>query len=229
MKGIKDTSLVRKAVGKQLKSAREGKGLSRPEFAACLLQHSKAPTESNVCADANLMAQRLKQWEYGNNPVELEWIPAICDILKCDTGYLFGEYEALQHSIADVCQETGLSKEAVKRLQQLAKASNGTRPGAGTKGYTIEAIEILSHLIESALFFDMTNDIALYLIYGGVLPSKAYLKTEKELSKEEYERFYRWANGENLEIIARKDVKEMYLQKASDSLKRICEEMLKNG
>lgn len=229
MKGIKDTSLVRKKVGERLEAARKGKGLSRPGFASLLLQHCKAPTESNVCADPNLMAARLKQWEYGNNPIELEWIPAICDILKCDTGYLFGEYEALQHSVADVCQETGLSKEAVKRLQQLAKVSNGARPGAGAKGYIIETVEVLSRLIESDLFFEMTGDIAFYLIFGGVLPSKAYSKTETELSKEEYERFYRWANGTNREIMARQDVKEMYLQKASDSLKRICEEMLKNG
>lgn len=114
MKGIKDTSLVRKKVGERLGTARKGKGLSRPGFASLLLQHCKAPTESNVCADTNLMAARLKQWEYGNNPVELEWIPAICDILECDTGYLFGEYEAMQHSVADICQETGLSESAVK-------------------------------------------------------------------------------------------------------------------
>lgn len=229
MKGIKDTSTVRKMVGKRLESARKERSLSRPEFAALLLQHSKAPIESGACADTNLMAARLKQWEYGNNPVELEWIPAICDILGCDAGYLFGEYEALQHSVADVCQETGLSKEAVKKLRQLAKVVNGSKLGAGAKGYIIESTEIISRLIESSLFLDMTSDIALYLIYGGVLPAQAYSKTEKELSKKEYERFYMWANGAGLEIIARQDVKEMYLQKASDSLKKICEEMITNG
>jgi len=152
VKGIKDTSLVRKIVGKRLEAARKRKGLSRPGLAALLLQHSRAPIESNVCADTNLMAARLKQWEYGNNPVELEWIPAICDILECDTGYLFGEYEALQHPIADVCQETGLSKEAVKRLQQLAKVTNGSKLGTVAKGYIIEEVEIISRLIESSLF-----------------------------------------------------------------------------
>lgn len=229
MKGIKDTVSVRKKLGQNIQNARTAKGLSRPQFAALLLQHDSAPTESRVCKDKSLMADRLKQWEYGNNPVELEWIPAICDILGCDVGYLFGEYTSQKRSTFDVCQQTGLSEIAAKKLQSLSITSNGHKLGAGAKGFNVELASILSCIIESNLFCDMLSDIGLYLIYGGILLTDAYTGIKDELSKNEYEHFYSWANASGLEIIPRCDVKEMYLQKASDSFKRICEEVLEHG
>lgn len=205
----------KKAIGSRIREEREKLGLSKKELLPRIYK-----SESSH--------KTLAAWEDGTRLPDLDSIALMAELFDCDIGYLLGDYDEHRRVTADVCAETGLSESAVKRLQQLAKVSNGARPGAGAKGYIIETVEVLSHLIESDLFLEMTGDIALYLIFGGALPSKAYSKIE-ELSKEEYERFYRWANGANLEIMARQDVKEMYLQKASDSLKKICEEMLKNG
>ena len=72
-------------IGSRVREARENKGLSRPEFARLLEQDIHAPVEGNTYG---LSINRLKQWEYGNNPVSLEWIPAICNVLECDVGYL---------------------------------------------------------------------------------------------------------------------------------------------
>lgn len=206
----------KKAIGSRIREEREKLGLSKKELLPRIYK-----SESSH--------KTLAAWEDGTRLPDLDSIALMAELFDCDIGYLLGDYDEHRRVTADVCAETGLSESAVKRLQQLAKVSNGARPGAGAKGYIIETVEVLSHLIESDLFLEMTGDIALYLIFGGALPSKAYSKIEEELSKEEYERFYRWANGANLEIMARQDVKEMYLQKASDSLKKICEEMLKNG
>ena len=62
---------------------------------------------------------RLKMWENGTNPVELEWLPALCEVLECDVGYLFGEYGELTRQVSDICKETGLSEDAIKAMRSM--------------------------------------------------------------------------------------------------------------
>ena len=110
MKGINDTKIVQQKMGAQLKAAR-GK-IKRPALVQLLICNKKAPVESK----AEMTAERLKQWEYGNNPISLEWIPAICDVLRCDVGYLFGDYPEKTREISDICSITGLSPAAAKAI-----------------------------------------------------------------------------------------------------------------
>lgn len=117
MKGIYDTRIVQNKMGEQLRAAR-GK-TKRPALVQLLRESPKAPVESK----AEMTAERLKQWEYGNNPISLEWIPAICDVLDCDVGYLFGEYEEKKREFSDICAVTGLSEKAVWNLSQLKSVS----------------------------------------------------------------------------------------------------------
>lgn len=117
MKGIKDTKTVQITMGERLQKARDDKGLKRPTFVQLLQESTKAPVESR----AKMTVDRLKQWEYGNNPVGLEWIPAICDVLGCDVGYLFGDYSEKTRGISDICAETGLSPAAVNAVCSLPK------------------------------------------------------------------------------------------------------------
>lgn len=112
MKGINNTRTVQDTMGKQLRKAREDKGFKRPVFVKHLNGNSKAPMESQ----AEMTVERLKQWEYGNNPIGLEWIPAICDVLDCDVGFLFGEYSEKKRQFADAHKTTGLSEESIEFL-----------------------------------------------------------------------------------------------------------------
>ena len=98
MKGINDTKIVQQKMGAQLKAAR-GK-IKRPALVQLLICNKKAPVESK----AEMTAERLKQWEYGNNPISLEWIPAICDVLRCDVGYLFGDYPGARSNQSHKCR-----------------------------------------------------------------------------------------------------------------------------
>ena len=108
-------------IGSRVREARENKGLSRPEFARLLEQDIHAPVEGNTYG---LSINRLKQWEYGNNPVSLEWIPAICNVLECDVGYLFGDYAEKTRSISDIVDKTGLSPLAAENLLKIKTIRN---------------------------------------------------------------------------------------------------------
>lgn len=124
-KGIASTFPVREMVGFRIRLARETKKLSRAAFAELLIQNELSPTittrknTSEIKTPAEALADRLKQWEYGNNPVDLEYIPAICKVLECDTGYLFAEYSEKSRVFSDLCAVTGLSEKAVVALTEL--------------------------------------------------------------------------------------------------------------
>lgn len=135
MKGINDTKIVQQKMGAQLKAAR-GK-IKRPALVQLLICNKKAPVESK----AEMTAERLKQWEYGNNPISLEWIPAICDVLRCDVGYLFGDYPEKTREISDICSITGLSPAAAKAII-----------GDKYDGFRDTRIEALNFLLVSANF-----------------------------------------------------------------------------
>ncbi len=110
---IIDTFSVKKTMGERIKKAREAKGYDRPVFCNRLNKSfSQPPLEKYK----EMYPDRLKQWEYGVNPVQLEWIPAICEVLSVDVGYLFGEYEECRRQISDVVAITGLSEETVKSV-----------------------------------------------------------------------------------------------------------------
>lgn len=103
---------VKMIIGKRLQAARKSSGLTRQELADRLSQNEKAPSPE-------MTMERLKQWEYGNNAIAIDWIPAICDELAIDVGYLFGDYPEQNRVFSDIVKETGLSQSAVAYLQYV--------------------------------------------------------------------------------------------------------------
>lgn len=63
----------------------------------------------------------LKMWELGRNAINIEWIPAICHVLHCDVGYLFGEYEGKTREKTDVSLALNLNLFAADTLFSLAR------------------------------------------------------------------------------------------------------------
>lgn len=118
MKGINNSISVQKTIGSRIKLCREQRKLTRRNLCERLIQSEKAPREA-APIDIDKLENRLKQWEYGNNPIGIEWIPAICGVLRCDVGYLFGDYAEYTRVSADIVKEAGLSKEAVEKLLKL--------------------------------------------------------------------------------------------------------------
>ena len=112
---MKNSKLVTKKVGGRIKAARE-------EFFS---RQGLCDVVNKLAADDNrdiaLNEATLKQWEYGNNRIDIEWIPYLCRALNCDVGYLFGEYLEKHRESTDIREKTGLSEDSIVRLSEIDK------------------------------------------------------------------------------------------------------------
>lgn len=207
---------IRDEVGLRIAQLREARGLSQKQL-------------SDELEKVGLKVRRetVTQWEAGTRDLKTEYTVKLADFFGVTCDEILRGIKSENLSIA---KETGLSNGAITKLRQLSQA--GERPGergVDRYGYTIETLRVLSALIESNHFHELLNNMGWYLISAGVLPNEAYKSEERDLTVEEYSRFYGWAKGRGLEVIPRNDAKELYLQKACDILKDICKEMLEHG
>ena len=115
---------AKKMVGENLKKARKAqfKGLSREKFCKIFITDIEDHYEQTTGGEppdnlVNLSEGRLKQWEYGVNPIDFQFIPFLCKCLKIDVGFLFGEYEEFTRQVSDVVNETGLTQENAEKLK----------------------------------------------------------------------------------------------------------------
>lgn len=111
--GIHDTNVVKKIIGARLTAARIKAGYSRQKAVDEIEASSLAPVFEK---HPTLEIGRYKKWEYGENPIEIEWLPAICKVYNCDVGYLFGEYEEYTMDRQTIRDKTKLSESAIDWL-----------------------------------------------------------------------------------------------------------------
>ena len=208
-------------IGKRIKDERRKKKLSQEKLAEAI---SSIMAESDPDYYKGTEQNTVSNWEKGVSPPPLPKLIALSEIFDCDIGYLLCDYDEPTRDLADVVEQTGLSGEAAKRLQQIHDKG---QYGVMKDGYTLNMMDVLSELITSPRFFPMMNAISFYLIHGGLLPIKPDGLTE-DLSVDEYERFHSWAKARGLEIEKRADVSEMHLQVAADELKNMFREILSN-
>lgn len=146
--GINDTKYVKTKVGMRIKEAREKKKLSRMNFSDFLNTFENRPITNGKIEYMN--QDRLKSWEYGVNPVPLEWIPLLCNALDCDVGYLFGDYPELKRTTSDVVSVTGLSELAVEKLAAIHKSSKDSAVWSCGSDFWSSTLRFLNFLIEGA-------------------------------------------------------------------------------
>lgn len=146
MRGINNSYYVQRTMGERITRARIAKKLTHQKLADLISENENAPLVDGV--KGSVTVDRLKRWEYSQNPVDLEWIPAICDVLSCDVGYLFGDYEEFCRETSDVVRETGLTVRAVEQLRRIASTPQKYR------------LEIISYMLESKQYsIFLTDDI----------------------------------------------------------------------
>lgn len=112
---MNNSNKVKKTVGWRLSAARKKEGLSRQLLCDTVNQLAEKDGRKSLLHEAT-----LKQWEYGNNPINIEWVPYLCAALHCDTGYIFGEYESRTRKVNDIREQTGLSECAILNLEKNA-------------------------------------------------------------------------------------------------------------
>lgn len=172
--GIHDTKTIKMIMGNQLTDARKKSRLSREKLAQKLNSHPLRPITNDV--PEVMKQERIKQWEYGNNPISVEWIPAICDVLSCDVGYLFGEYKELTRAKSDVCFTTGLSQDAVDVLIGMKQAKD-SRP------ISVETSPSLQNVPEQEKAKIISQDQAYTAFYNNLLEFISYLIKSRESSE----------------------------------------------
>lgn len=136
---INSTQTTKQMVGSRIKKARDEKDLSRIALAKEMCSSPKASKEVSTSKYTleeleKRLEARIRQWESGANPVDIEWIPAICEVLSCDIGYLFGEYKEKTQANHDICKVTGLSESAINTLRKCDE----------------NVVKFISYLLESA-------------------------------------------------------------------------------
>ena len=92
---MQNSKFVTKKVGGRIKAARKDL-FSRQGL--CDVVNRLAADDNR---DIALNEATLKQWEYGNNRIDIEWIPYLCRALNCDVGYLIGDYEIRTREATD--------------------------------------------------------------------------------------------------------------------------------
>lgn len=152
--GFNDTKTIKTIVGKRIQEAREAAGMSRRKFSDFLNTLENRPVANKKVEEMN--PDRLKSWEYGVNPVPLEWFPVLCSALNCDIGYLFGEYQEKTRISADIVSEFGLTEKTVSVLKTVRKYSQ-----------TDWLIDAFNLLVSSENFIDLLLYIVKYGTAGA--------------------------------------------------------------
>lgn len=100
----------------RVKQARIQRSISRQALIDEINQDIDRPKEKGKESPKDLEFETYRRWEDGTNKIPVNWIPTLCRHLRCDVGYLFGEYGGLTRVTSDICKETGLSEKAAESL-----------------------------------------------------------------------------------------------------------------
>lgn len=203
-------------IADRIKTLREKRKLSKTDLAKKLSADEHEVDSIRI---------QLTNWESGKRIPETSTLCRLCNALDCDIEYLLGAIDAPHRATHDVMAQTGLDKTAVEKLQQIHSYAHGDL-GVAAHRKTISTLKTLSELIRSDGFQKLMNELSSYALYSQLMSNPA---DRDELNLGEYERFHKWADDSGLEIQPRKDIAEMHLQTAGDTLKNIFRDMVKNG
>lgn len=115
---------MKSIAGKQIFDARTNENLSRKRLCELLNNCECSHPEKEISEDV------IKMWELGKNALNIEWIPALCKVLNCDAGYIFGEHDEKTGITADVHEATGLTEDSILTLQALKTESTAVKKAA---------------------------------------------------------------------------------------------------
>lgn len=203
-------------IGDRIKERRTKLGLTQKELASKISE--------GIDPDAAPHTQ-ISNWESGSKIPGTVALTRLCNALNCDIDYLLGEIDVHHRATYDVIAQTGLDKDAVEKIQQIHNYSHGDL-GVVAHGKTISTLSILSEFIKSDGFQKLMNELSFYTLYSQLLSNPA---DRDELNLDEYDRFHKWADNSGMEIKSRKDIAEMHLQTAADTLKNIFRDIVQKG
>ena len=156
----------------------------------------------------------VSNWEKGITLPPLSKLIALSNIFSCDIGYLLCDYDEPTRNLADVADQTGLSREAIEKLQSLKEI------GAS------EVLSVLSNLISDIRFLYALKDIRdakdSYMSKEPMSDTVQMVKIAIEVENK-----YREHPGDT--IISPKERCEMKLYHASQKFSNCAERIVKSN
>lgn len=153
-------------IGKRLKQLRTESGLSLNKVAA-------------YCGVEQY--QTVSKWETGNNVPALKHLLKLCNLYDCDIDYLLGKIPCKRHKSVDICEKTGLSENAICKLEYLFVGSPET---VKVLNLLIEFNDSdILKLIREYLDFEYPHDITAgnFVFSGQVLDNHFLMEMNAEL------------------------------------------------
>lgn len=231
MKGTNNSVLVQKTIGSRISAARKSAKLSRIQFAEQLLQHEAFPEiaprkgANEITTPTEKLANKIKQWERGENTIDIECIPAICAVLNCDVGYLFGEYEEHYHVAADISAFTGLSEININRLIIWQD-----RFSAHFQNIANVSIEAAFRSLDDYLHLDMARiSFEKFINTGGNIEMESPEHLEKYKEVLHFWQTEDQANQQGYTMLKNKDAIRFYARSIANTLEQYLEEVYTNG
>ena len=123
-------------------------------------------TQNEIAEKLNITRQSIGQWTNGNTTPDIATLCKLASYFNVSTDYLLcrTDVKSLDTNLQSVCDYTGLSEEAVKKLQTFSNKKN-----------KISFPALVSDIIESSFFFD---DTELGIVERGILNFLKYLISE---------------------------------------------------
>lgn len=151
-----------KTIGKRIKAGRN----------ACRTEDGKKYTQEDLTDKLHYKRETISRWENGKELPTLETLLKMCDIFGCDLGYLLGEHEEKTRTAADIHTETGLSEDAIQKLQsydktpkyeqRLSPGTNAVLDQFDLRQYTQPELftqKLLSYILTNENFENLVNRI----------------------------------------------------------------------
>lgn len=119
-------------------------------------------TQEALADEMGVTRSSIAKWENGVNLPPLNTLLSLCNSLKCDIGYLFGEHKEHRRVAADICAETGLTEEAVETLMAIRDFSANQKEEQRKHGKTaFTMLDLLNHILADKEFFEQGNSCML--------------------------------------------------------------------
>lgn len=157
-------------IGERIQKRRVSLGMTQSDLAQFL----------NLSPDSRTT---ITKWENGKALPRVDMIPLICDVLKCDVGYLFSEYDQPTREIQDVSFCTGLSEKTATALRCLADTS----PSSNRKRKFLDILMEYDDFPYICLLFDKyldeykdRNNPDGYELYKSGMNGQCQIASEKE-------------------------------------------------
>ena len=155
-------------------------------------------TKEELAKSLNVNRNTITAWERDDDKGRippLDDLLRMCDLFKCELGYLLGEYDCKTRVATDIQAKIGFSEKAIEKLiHNLEDEKN--------------AHEILSHIIEHKDFF---------LVLAALTKFYYHYVRDDEVSAEEMLEFLK-KTPPGIVVLNSTDAASFYIQQAKDIL-----------